>query len=105
MVRTQEPTGRNQLGFSHCGVPSIRRSDRDVACFGKTILKNIEQAKLWKLSDTVQIAKCRNLLSTRELPAKLRGTKNRRVRKTSVRWTSSDRKSTRLNSSHGYISY
>ncbi|OLB26720.1 MAG: hypothetical protein AUH13_26400 [Acidobacteria bacterium 13_2_20CM_58_27] len=56
MVRTQEPTGRNQLGFSHCGVPSIRRSDRDVACFGKTILKNIEQAKLWKLSDTVQIA-------------------------------------------------
>ena len=56
MVRTQEPTGRNQLGFSHCGVPSIRRSDRDVACFGKAILKNIEQAKLWKLSDTVQIA-------------------------------------------------
>ena len=42
MVRAQEPTGHNQLGFRHCGVPSIRRSDRDVACFGKTILKNID---------------------------------------------------------------
>ncbi len=57
MVRTQEPTGRNQLGFSHCGVPSIRRSDRDVACFGKTILfweNDLEEYRAGQMMEAVR---------------------------------------------------